>query len=397
MPCGGYKGQHLPPQQPMLAQLPSEIVDQIIECLPSKEDALSIALVCSALRPHANRRLFRSLRVFVERGNIVPVYAEMVLSYPHLLQYPTHLMIWPPVRPPKSVYSQEHGEIPTIPVHYLWTQLVNMPRLTSLELHMSSGDYGAVLSALEGLDAARNITLHLGDRIQNDISISENPLPVKRLKLCVNERERSHRLEKQLLQKCSQSLFELRLILYDACTPDFPFLPFLRILALVALVGKGSDITPWLPFLMQHPSLTSVMLSPAISSVNPVQPFLLPNLQSLKAHPLVIEQLIPGRPVHSVTIYRSNNPTSSYNTIFQSLALPCVPVTTLYIDATVYAIQSTKTLVDMIRSLPMLRELDLLIGYQVCRSLKGKSLVNDFNSFHLPLMMFCGPLESAGI
>jgi len=257
----------------MLAQLPPETIDQIIEYLPSREDTRSIALVCSALRPHAYRRLFESLRVFVERGNIVPVYAELILFYPHLLQYPTHLSIYSQRRAPKSVYSHEHGEISTIPVHYLWTHLINMPRLTFLGLYSPSGDYSAVLSVLEGLGTARSITLSLCEKIRHAISISEKSLPVKCLTLRVDEP--SHRLEKQLLQKCSQSLYELRLALQHVFTPEFPFLPHLRIFSLWVPLGSvtdGHDLTPLLPIFMQHPSLTSVKLDATITSINPVHP-----------------------------------------------------------------------------------------------------------------------------
>ena len=383
----------------MLAQLPPEIIDLIIECLPPKRGTRSIALACSALRPHAYRRLFRRLAVFVEGGNIVPTSAELILFYPHLLQYPTHLSIWPPLHSDrKPVYSQEHGEIPTIPVQYLWGHLINMPRLTSLKLHLVSSYYGAVLSTLGGLDAGRDMRLYLGEKLQHDVSISENFLPVKCLTLRMDEP--GHQLGKQLLQKCSQSLFELRLNLSDVHTPDFPFLPHLRVFSLL-LPGRvtDGDFTSWLPLFMKHSSLTSVTLDVNITSITPVPPNLLPNLQFLIAHPSVIEQLIPGRPVHTVGIdtlpCRPNKLPRSYNTLFQSFALPCIPVTTLQI--TVGAIQSTKTLVDMIRSLPILRSLHLSVGYQVCCPLKRRSPHNDFNSFHLPLTIFYKLLENAGI
>ena len=383
------------PGRSMFVQLPPEIIDQIIECLPSKQDTCSIALACSALRPHAYRRLFRRLAVFVDGGNIVPTSAELILFYPHLLQYPTRLFIWHALLSKRrSVYSQKHGDIPTIPVHYIWSHLIDMPHLTSLNLCLSTSYYGAVLSTLERLDAGRNITLDLSEKLQHDVSMSENSLPVKCLTLPMDEP--SHQLGKQLLQKCSQSLFELRLHLEGLCTPDFPFLPHLRVFSLRVTDG---DLTPWLPFFMKHSSLTSVTLDNNITSINPVPPDLLPELQYLEAHPLVVERLIPGRPVHTVAIFTTtclpDKLPSSYNTIFQSFTLPCAPVTTL--DITVDAFQSAKLLVDTIRSLPMLRSLCFSVGYKVCCSLKCRSPHNGFNSFHLPSTVFYKLLENAGI
>ena len=168
----------------MLAQLPPEIIIRSLNIfLPNRTPVQS--------RPYA--RCFGhapivGTSVFVEGGNMVSTSAELILFYPHLLQYPIHLVVWPTLhfdRPP--VYLQEHGEIPTIPVHYLWDHLINMSRLTSLELHLLPSYYGAWLSTLEGLNARRDITLELGEKLQHDISMSENSLPVKCLTLPMDE------------------------------------------------------------------------------------------------------------------------------------------------------------------------------------------------------------------
>jgi len=378
----------------MLTRLPSETIAQIIEYLPSKEDARSVALVCSALRPHAYRRLFRSFRVSVERGNIIPFQAELVLSYQHLLQYTSRLLIWRSAFASRSIYPPEHGEVPGTPLHYLWPHLTNMPRLTCIRLNLESGGYPAALSALERLDPARSITLYIADRIGRGIPMSENSLPVQLLSLHLDGL--SHQMGNQLVRKCSQSLFELRLILYRALIPDLPFCPHLRKVFISFSVLTGThdrDLTPWLSTFAQYPSLTSVSLGPTFTSVNTVHPSLLPNLQSLSAHPVIVERLVPGRPVHTVDVtapFRFKKQSSSYSTVLQSLALSCVPVTTL--DITIDAILSTEILVNMIRSLPMLRILQLSTGYQVCCPWKGGSLNTDFNSFHLPLKSFCMPL-----
>jgi hypothetical protein len=383
--------------EPMLTQLPSEIIVQIIERLPS-EDARSIPLVCSALRPHAYRRLFRTIRVFVEEESIIPRYAELVLFYPHLLQYASRFLVWPPGRAPKPVYSREHGEIQAIPVHLLWSHLITMHRLVVVGLHLAPNNYAAVLSALERLDSARHISLYFFQRLQHDTVISGNALPVQSFRLPMNVS--GHQLGNQLLHKFSQSLVELRLDLHDASIPIFPVLPHLRIFSLrVTNTTVDQDLGLWLPFFNQHSSLTHVTLDIAVTSVTQVHPTLLPYLQSLAAHPLIIERLIPGRPVHTINVnpiyaYFQTFPIP-YDTIFQSFPRSCVPITTL--DITVEVLLSTNTLVDMIHSLPMLRVLKLSTGYRVSSRLEDRFLKLTSNSLHLTLGVSSVPLEDANI
>ena len=361
----------------MLTQLPSDIIPQIIECLHFSRDVRSLALVCSALRPHTCCRLFKVIRIFVEEGSIIPYHAELILFYPHLLQYVSSLLIWQPGRLPMR---RSPREISAIPVHYLWTRLVIMHRVTFINFGLVS-NYAGILSAMEGLDPSRRIALKFCQTIQPDIVLSEGSLPVRNLDLPLDQS--GHRLGNQLLQKCSQSLCQLRLDLRDTSIPDFPHLPHVRIFHLrLASWTNNQDLTPWLPFFDQHPSLTHVSLDVGFTTVTLAHPTLLPNLQSLTAHPLIIERLIPGRPIHNVANFCPRdfrNCSVSYTTFFRSLVLSSVPLTTLAIVTDI--LLSTVALVDMIRGFPMLRNFRLTNNYEVCDWLKGGGLHIDLTQF----------------
>jgi len=362
----------------MLTQLPAEIIAQIIEYL-SKEGARSIALACRVLMEHAYRRLYRVIRIFVENGNIIPYHAELVLFHPHLLRYASSLLILPSRRSPLSIRLRAHRENSPTSVDHLCSHLVTMYRLTSIMLYFAAGNHTAVLSALEGLDPARRIMLdfNFDPMIEAYTIILDNPLPVQSIYLPMHES--GYQLGNKLLHKCSQSISRLGLLLHSTAIPDFPFLPHLRSFSLYLTGNSDRDLTPWLPFFIQHPSLTSVSLDCRFKSVSPVPLALLPNLRSIKAHPPIIQWLILGRPVHHADIQFYSSSSSNINTTFHSLPLSHGPITTLDIDSSVFL--SPDTLVDMIHSLPMLRILKLSTVYQVRPQLKDRCLLTDFKQF----------------
>ena len=358
----------------MLIRLPPETIAQIIERLP-REDGRSVALVCSALRPYGHRLLFRVIQISVEKDSIIPHDAELVLSYPHLLQYVSTLLVQGRI----PLRSREPRGIPAIPVHYLWSHLATMRRLDSIHLgfDFTPSNYGGVLSALEGLNSAREITLRFTHSLQTDIFLSEHSLPIDSLTLPLDQS--GHRLGNQLLHKCSTSLVELILEFSGTSIPDFPFLPHLQIFSLqLADLVNEEDLTPWFPFFDQHPSLTCLTLDGMFTSVALPHRNLLPNLQSLTARPSIIERLIPGRPVHEVLPQPFAFETSPTN-LFQSFLLSSVPVTNL--DFGTHETLSTDTLIEIIRSVPMLRELTLETEYEVCDWLKGECRHIDFKQF----------------
>ena len=357
----------------MLTQLPAEIISQIIEYL-SKDDTRSVALTCSGLRQHAYRRFFRVIRIFVEKGNMIPYHAELVRYYPHLLLYASSLLILPSSRAPLAIRLREHRDIPATPLDCLCTHFATMCRLNSISLCFAASNHAAVLSALEGLGPSRRITLdfNFDPMLQPDIFISESPLPVRSIYLPMNES--GYRLGTSLLQKCSQSISRLGLRLHSTSIPDIPFLPHLRIFSLYLSGNDDCDLTSWLPFFEQHPFLSSVSLDRSFTSVGPVPLVLLPNLQSLKAHPLIIGRLIPGRPVHYIDLQFYGSAPCNINTTFQSLSLSHGPCTTLNIASSI--LLSTDTLIDMIHSLPMLRIFKLLTVHQVRRRLRRQVPLN---------------------
>lgn len=345
-----------------MLQLPPEILDQIIEYL-CFEDTRSISLVCSTLRWRAYRQLFKTIRISVLNGNILPRDVKLFLHHSHLLRYVSCLVIWPLIGRVNIVGAQVqrmpiHRRTPAIPVSFLWSQILTTRRFTSIKLYFARYDYDLVL---QGLDPAENVDSGFQRELEDGMVASDGIVPVRSLDLPVAES--GHRLVSQLLHRCSQSLVELRVTLRNTSTPNFPFLPHLRVFALYwTPPGLVDDLTPWVPFLNQHPSLTCVILDSCITSVPTTHLALLPNLQSLTAYPSIIEWLVPGRPVHDITIKYFERATS-LDSISHSLPLSRVPVTTLFIRTRVFS--AANLLVDMVHSLPMLRVFHLSTTHKV--------------------------------
>src|SRR5258708_3718618 len=179
----------------MLAQLPLELIERVIECL-SLNDPRAIACVCSAVRPPAQLRLFRTIPIngLAETDHATPSHTENILSHPNLLQCASRLI----------VHQRK------ISIHSLWPHLPTMYRLTYVELDLTPINYAVGLSTLEGLGPAREIQLKLRHPLTPDLAISDKPLPVRSLSIRVDtEGDQSAR---QLIQKCSQTLRELHLL-----------------------------------------------------------------------------------------------------------------------------------------------------------------------------------------
>ena len=344
----------------MLAQLPLELIDRVIECL-SFDDVRAIACVCSALRPPAQLRLFKTISIWglADTDPITPSRTEILLSQPSLLRCASHLIV-EDLQFPFILHQRE------ISIHSLWPHLPTMYRLTYVELDLEPSTYAIGLSALEALGSAREIELNLRTTVPIDLIISDKPLPVHSLTMPVDTA--GDQLTTQLLRKCSQTLRVLRLFLQMNRVPSLAPLPYLCELSLhMCIEGSDPDLVSWFSFLDQHPTITCLSIDSRFILLVPPLPNMLPNLHSLKATTLVIERLIPGRPIHSVhAIYYSYpSPPFPVNTMCQIFQLSNVPLTVL--EITTYSIFPGEGLIKVLKSLPKLREFTLdKPRYEVC-------------------------------
>ena len=349
----------------MLAQLPVEIIDQVIECL-SLQDIRAVACVCSALRPPALLRLFRTIRIrsLAEANDTTPSRTEVILSHPNLLHCASRLI----VKQSQFPYERE------ISIDSLWPHLPMMYRLTYLELDLPPSNYAIGLSTLEGLGLTKEIELNLRHPLTPELIISDTPLPVRSLSIRVNTL--GDQVTRRLLQKCSQSLRKLHLSLQMNRVPSIPPLPHLCALSLHPTLTSGvPDLALWFPFLDQHPTITRLSIDRASVSAVPIPPNILPNLQSLKTSPVIGERLIPGRPVHSVQAKSYSTP---YNSSFPGdimsrvLRPSNVPLTIL--EITRYHILPEE-LIKLVQTLPKLRKFTLeRFCYQVCQLFNGPGI-----------------------
>ena len=276
----------------MFTQLPLEIIDHIFEYLCFK-DIRSIACVCSAFRLPGQLRLFRTIYIRTDPLNSPLNHTQSILSSPHLLQYPSALIV--------RDYSCSYK--PEIPIDSLWSHLPKMYRLSYVEIILEPGERLRALSALESCGSAREIALKLRRTFTPDMLISDTPLPVHTLDMVVDAS--GHQLAARVVQKCSQTLRRLDLFLTNGITPSLPFLPHLSELSLyMEVYGAASDhdFTSWFPFLDRHPTITRLLLSTRFTLTAQPSPNLLPNLQFLKATPAIIERLVPGRPVNYIRV-----------------------------------------------------------------------------------------------
>ena len=347
----------------MLAELPLELIDRIIECL-SFDDVRAIACVCSVLRLPAQRRLFRTISIWslVNPGDPTPTRTEIILSQPHLLRCASHLVV-------DDYLLQLALFQRKISLHSLWLHLPTMYRLTYVVLCLGRSTYAMALSALEGLGSVREIELNLRNRMHPGLIISDKPLPVHSLTIPVYAS--GSQLTRQLFQKCSQSLRKLHLDLYTNRVPPIPPLPYLCELSLramlVMLESQGYELTPWFPFLDQHPTITRLSIDTIYTLSVPPPPNVLPNLQSLKANTVISEPLIPGRPIHGVHVeyYSDQFPV---DIMFRALRSSNVPLTIL--EITTYAIFPREGLVNLLQNLPKLLEFTLeKPRYEVCQTI----------------------------
>jgi hypothetical protein len=373
----------------MLTQLPSEIVDDILEYLPLSDIRLITAL-CSALRPRAQLRLFKGILITVKDDKVTPRYAELILRYPYLLQYASRLT----VRRPRHQDLKEmwrKSESPTVFTSQLWSQIRTMYRLTHVLLELDCRDYGAALRALEGLGSAKEIHLDINDRLYADTSMSKSSLPARSLSF--RSYDLSESTETLLLQKCSQSLRVLKLSISNPFTTSpIPFLPHLREFSLnSSFPHNNRDLTPWFSFFIKHPSLTHLFLDLNCTHSAPVPPNLLPNLCCLRAHPGIVERLTPGRPLHDISTEQPPyGAMLSFHPTCQSLVLSHTPITTLEIITRSHL--SADMLINMINSLPKLQKFRLSTDYQVCHFPKSMPIPLTF-FYKVP---FC-PRRSAPI
>ena len=342
----------------MLTQLPVEIIDQVIECL-SPEDIRAIACVCSALRPPAQVRLFRTIciRSLAEVDDTTPSRTEVILSHPSLLRCASRLIV-------------EESQFPDqreISIDSLWHHLPMMYRLTYLELDLRPSNYAIGLSTLEGLGSTREIDLNLMLPLTPDLVMSDKPLPVRSLAISVTAVD--DQVTRRLIQKCSQSLRKLRLFLQMNGVPSIPPLPHLCELSLHAIFpGNDTDFASWFPFLEQHPTITRISMDTGYVLAVPTPRCVLPNLQSIKANTTVCEWLIPGRPVQDVhaEYYSYTSPQFPLDVMFRVLRLSNVPLTTL--EITTYNMLHGEELINMVQTLPKLRKFMLdKPRYAVCQ------------------------------
>ena len=207
--------------------------------------------------------------------------------------------------------------------------------------------------------------LSLGRILAPDLLISDDPLPIHTLELRVDAS--SHQVATRLIQKCSQSLRQLRLFLQDNNPPPLPFLPHLSELFLhtnLHEVGNDPDLMSLFPFLNRHPTITRILLGLYFTLSGQFPPNLLPNLQTIEATPLIIERLIPGRPVNDIHAIYSSLTANRYpvDIMLQPLRESFVPVTSLAIGAGTHL--PNDSVINIVRSLPKLR------GFILWRSCK---------------------------
>ena len=347
----------------MLAQLPLELIDRVIECL-SFDDVRAIACVCSALRLPAQRQLFKTISIsgLENADDSTPTRTELILSQPNLLRCASRLL----VEDRLFLFLLFQRERREISIHSLWPHVPTMYRLTYVELNLEPSTYAKALSTLEGLGSAREIELNLRVGLPPDLIISDKPLPVHSLSIPVGAAD--DELTRQFFQKCSQSLRKLHLYLYINKVPSIPPLPYLCELSLYAMAqSHGQDLTPWFPFLDQHPTITRLSIDTIYTLSVPPPPNVLPNLQSLKANTVISEPLIPGRPIHGVHVeyYSDQFPV---DIMFRALRSSNVPLTIL--EITTYAIFPREGLVNLLQNLPKLLEFTLeKPRYEVCQTI----------------------------
>ena len=354
----------------MLAQLPVEIIDQVIERL-FLVDIRAIACVCSALRPLAVLRLFRTIRIrsLAETDDTTTSHTEAILSHPHLLRCASRLIVEEPQPPFQAPLHQRE-----VSIHSLWSHLPMMHRLTYLELDLGPSNEAIGLSTLAGLGLTKEIELNLRLPLTPDLVISDKPLPVRSLSIPVDTT--GDQLARRLLQKCSQSLRELRLFIQMNGVPSIPPLPHLCELSLHAVfLGDNTDLALWFPFLEQHPTITRLSVDTRYTLAVPTPPNVLPNLQSIKASKMVTERLIPSRPVHDVRVewYCYTSSQIFVDIMSRVLRLSDVPLTILQI--TTYHTVRSEELIKIVQTLPKLRKFTLdKPRYEVCQLFKGRSV-----------------------
>ena len=345
----------------MLALLPFEIVDHIVGYLDFR-NVRSIACVCSALRLPCQLRLFRTIAIGFYPSKSYPCRTVSILSSPHLLQYPSCLMVG---------YDR-----PTA-MEAFWPRLPVMYRLRTMHIYFEPipNSCSRALSALESLGSAREIALICNGDLAPDMIMSDNPLPFHSLELSVNAS--NHQVVKRLIQKCSQSLRQLHVCLQHNITPPSTFLPHLyEFSARTYLLHPANkpDLMSWFPFLNRHPTITRLSLGPQFTLTVQPSPNLLPNLQFLSATPAIIERLIPGRAVDDIyAIDRSPLECRFPVDIMLRLSRQTVvPVTTVAID-TQSTLLPDNFLINLVQSLPKLRKFTLeWTCYEVRWLLEGR-------------------------
>ena len=328
----------------MAALLPFEIVENIVEYLDF-EDVRSIARVCSAFQLPARLRLFRTIRIISNAHNTYPTPNHPILSSLHLLQYSSCFLV-------SCIGSMQQA-----PIYSLWSHLPTMYHLRNMEISLTPNDCSRALYALERFGSAREIALSLGCDLAPDLLISDNPLPVHSLRLHVDPS--THQVATRIVQKCSQSLQKLSLLLKDETTTLLPFLPHLCEFSLQTSLFELEDpnLMLWFPFLYQHPTITRISLDPTFTLAMQPPPNLLPNLQSLEAHPAIIERLIPGRRVNCITtechFYETTDDFPD-DILLRPLRQSVVPVTTFAIKTCTYF--PNDILINIVQTLPQLRK-----------------------------------------
>ena len=227
----------------MLTRLPLETIYHIFEYL-GFEDIRSIACVCSAFRLPSQLRLFKTIRIQKESISGPPNHTASILSSPHLLQYPSALIV-------RTCWGVRHQN--GISIDSLWSHLPKMHRLSYVELFLQPSECLRALSALESCGSARELFLRVEGTFTPNVLVSDAPLPVYTLNLMMGAS--GHQLAARVVQKSSQSLRRLDLYIKNRVTPTLPFIPHLSELSIymeMDIMAGGHDFISWFPFLDQH-------------------------------------------------------------------------------------------------------------------------------------------------
>jgi len=332
-----------------LLNIPPEIQLQIAESVETPQALKALSVTSRSLRSIAQSILFETLNIAL--GTELRGSVDDLLANPRICAAIRFLVL--SGRFPLDI-SPRNDDEQLSHIEKILPMMVGLRKVSIYHVHLSK----AFLDAFLGIAANKPLRISLVGNIypHGIISTPHTPLQVSHLHLGVNYRT-SLEFHRLMFHASATTLTGLSIVvdkgeLMKLADID---LPFLQDLTLWIHMPYEVSRTIAAAFITAQKTIRKLVLEGMMRDLPPIPPNALPNLRELKASPKQVNQLVPGRPVESISVIFSQYEYDQDwfgEEVTQSTAL--VRMLRVHLNAAIIDMQMVKRMVTII---PFLEDL----------------------------------------